>query len=746
MKASPNFFMRLAFIAALLIAFLLNVSLPASAGTGSTVISATITGSLGLNISFAEAVLPEDYYFYANVTVYQNDLPETDVYLNKSDANGFVKFVNKTSGGTYYQDDYVLNLGPLQWKNVTLRTYVPAGMGYDGGTYDIYVYANSLDDPRTNSTMFSIKVNNTNPIDDIAVTGIDPSSLYPGQSLEADVSIHKLYPSGMTDIQICYCINAHPDYLCGPSYNNYGCEWKAIAEWLNYTKTVVVTESAGAYYFITAVKYPGDDNIKRANGPQFYVQTPPSGQAPGGPGGPAGAILPAAPQRPELSITAPGFLEASPGETKRFTAEVRNTGRVIANNATLSIYGLPENWASVSPSLRDIGTNASANYSITIVLPETAFEQVYSLSLVAKSGSSETTEKIVLTVATTPSERAMFLLEETRARKNLTAGMLEEIKSMGMDVGLPERNMTIFGAVLAETETLYASGDYGGSITKSTQAITGYESTSKAANDIVEIEYLNLMREIESGLAAAEKYREDDEALESIKHKMSESIVLQKEDRLVEAYKTLLDAKRLLDQIVEKIKMMDTVNFLIMASAVIIIALAVIFLAVYKKKASRFVKRMVVEEQKRQLGHAFKKEVRPVSFNKATKWGHVKKPAAGHEVSHEKPVDESKHHPKGSAETVPRGEAAEKEKAAAGSKEPVTTKENEAIRKEKIEEITQLVRKGSALMSQDAKGAREIFLKVKEAYGSLSDQEKKIIDAEVDKSVKAAEERKKAKE
>ncbi|UCC91369.1 MAG: hypothetical protein JSV39_03585, partial [Candidatus Aenigmatarchaeota archaeon] len=349
----------------LLLLSLSNVSAQSGLGvvTGSTTINATVlwTGELNLSLEHPEILISEDYYFYENLTLFQNNTQDISVYLNKTDTNGFVKFADDSD----YKDNRTLYLPLDTYENATLRVYVPSGMGYNGGTYYVTLYAYSLNNSKSNSTTLEINVNNTTPVDYVDILNIYPSSLYQGESITANISIHKRYPTEATDLQICYCINPNPTYQCGPSFNNYGCEWKTTKEWINYTKTVIVGESPGEYYFFVAVKYPGDSEIKRALSPKFIVK-----KVPGPPGG--GVSGAPAVFRPVLNIISTNYLEAAPGERIMFEVQVSNTGNVNALNTSLNVYGIPESWVSVTPFIEDIEIDGSQNYSVLISLPTTA--------------------------------------------------------------------------------------------------------------------------------------------------------------------------------------------------------------------------------------------------------------------------------------------------------------------------------------------------------------------------------------
>ncbi len=703
-------FLLLSFL--LILAILDNCVYADQANSGSTVIDASVSGLNIINLSLQapEIFIPEDYYFYENLTVFQINSEDASVYLNKTDGNNFVKFVNKTGGGEYYQDDYTL-FPPLNtFGNVTLRVYVPPNQGFNGGTYNIPIYAYSLGDSRWNTTTLKVRVNNTNPIDDIEILNINPSSLYPGESLGTNVSIHKIQPAEMTDIQICYCINTDPNYLCGPLYNNYGCSWKAITDWLNYTKTVTVNEDPGDYYFIVAVKYPGDENIKRANSPVFHVLSTPSQPPSGRPGGgvPSGGG-PAQAAQPQLNIISLNYLEASPGEEVRFEVEVENIGEVNAPDTTLNVYGIPEKWISVVPSQpQDVGAGESKNYSVLISLPSDAFEQVYSLSLVAKSGTIETTRTVTLTVARLPKDRAKFLLREASGKKNEAEKIIAKAKGFGMDTAEPENLIVPADSLYSEAKELFKSLDYGGTIEKAKQAIEGYRSVIESTKDVVEKAYLVLLSEVRYELAGIEGLTEERNVIDSIKDKINQSIILQKQRRVIGAYEKLLDAKQVLEQLKDKIRLGQLAYNVAIIAGVIVIIIVITFLFFYRKMALHLLRTVAIEEQKRRLRHLFKREVRPTIKYKRI---HLRK-----------------------EKTIPRKERKWTEKRPKEVRQLVPLhKERREINEEKLNEISRLLKKGAELAETDISGAKDAFIKVKKIYNSLSPGERKIIDNEVAK-------------
>lgn len=578
------------FIATLLFLIILTGNVLAQADTGTTTINTTITGEYFLNISLehSDIFVPEDYYFYENLTLYQVSYEDIYVYLNKTDGNDFVKFVNGTGG---YVDQLTLELPLFVYKNVTIRVYVPSGLGFDGGIYYIPVHANSQNDYRKNTTTLKVHVNATNPVDDIEITNIQPSSLYSGQSLDVDISIHKIYPTETTDIQICYCIDSSPGYPCGPSLNNYGCSWKAITDWLNYTKTVTVNENQGEYYFIVAVKYPGDSNIKRANSPKFYVLSTPVTPDEGG--GITG-IIPGV----ELTIKAPDYFEASPGDRISFEAEIENQGNAKAYNTTLNVYGVPESWVSVTSEMHDIEAGESKNYSVSVSIPSGAYEQVYYLFLVAKSGTVESTKAVTLTIAINLENMAEFLLAEAKSKRNEAQEIIDKAKDLGMDTTEPENIMTPTNGILVEARGFFESGSYRESIEKSKQAIDGYKSVMDSVkNQIIREAYFLLLDEITTDLREIEPLTDEKDVIESITSKVSQSVILEKEGRIIEAYLTLLEAKQLLDQLTGKIYFKGLTQNILLASFIIIILITISMLLFYRKMISNLLKTTGTEKK-----------------------------------------------------------------------------------------------------------------------------------------------------
>jgi hypothetical protein len=637
----------------------------AMSSSGGTVINATVTGiwRLDLSLRYPEILIPEDHYFYGNLTLFQSNSKNISVYLNKTDANGFVKFVN----GSNYQDNHTLYMIINTYKNATLRVYVASGMGYEGGNYTIPIYAYSLQDQRSNSTALKVHVNNTNPVDDIKITSIYPTSIYQGESITSGISIHKIFPTEATDIRICYCINPNPTYQCSSSFNNYGCEWRTITEWLNYSKTVVVGEGPGNYYFFAAAEYPGDVNVKRAISPAFLVK-----KVPGPPTGPGGVAPIGAPQ-PELTVIAPDYLEAAPGETISLNVGVKNTGTADALNTSLNVYGIPAYWFYVTPSVQNIGKLETKNYSVSITLPRDAREQVYSLSLVGKSGTEEAVKVVTFTVAMTLQKQAQFLMEEAVSRGKEAEGIIENAKNFRMDVTVQENALTAAGLILGDARGLFGSGDYDGAAEKAKEAIDAYKSITGSVKGIIEEKFLSLLDLMRADLKEAEKLTEEKDVIDSIKEKMDESEVLQSEGRMVGAYQTLMEAKRLLDQLKGKMFFMElTQNTVIIAILVIIIASAVM-VVFYKKKMSRFIKSIRIEEHKKSLKSLFKKEIRP----------------------------------------------------------GVTGKGRPRIDRENMEELRRLLGIGEALVDTDVKGAKEAYDKAKDIYGSLSSDEKRMVSEEI---------------
>jgi hypothetical protein len=579
-----------------------------SQSTGNTIINTTVSGNLSMWLEYPEIVVPEDYYFYGNLTLTQSGGNQTiSVYLNKTDANSFMKFVRYDNGSTYYEDDHTTQLLPGTPKNVTFRIFVPDGMGYDGGTYNIDIFAYSLNDSRTDTDLLKVHVNSTNPIDDIEIISINPSSLYSGQNLDVDISIHKIFPTEMTDIQICYCIDENPAYLCGPSYNDYGCAWKAIKDWLNYTKSVTVNENPGEFYFIIAVSYPNDQNIKRANSPKFYVlsTSPPSPPSPGGVGPPSHIEAPQA----QLVIDAPDYLESAPGERLDFSVLVTNTGDVNAPNTALNLYGVPENWIYVSPPEQDIGAGQSKNYTVSVLLPRSAHEQAYYLSLVAKSGTVEATKDITMVVGMTAEKRAKFFLEEAQSKKEDADIIIGKCQDFGMNTLVPERIADETDPILRTAERMYEIGYYEESIDNSKEAIDGYNDAIKSAEDILDGEYLILLDAITKDIENPEYAGEG--VMDNVKSKVDQSIVFHNQGRVLDAYETILDAKQLLDEMKAKRTFAYLINIIIIIAVILILGTFFSMFFLYKKQTMRFVKRFRVEEHKKSLRYLFKRKTKP---------------------------------------------------------------------------------------------------------------------------------------
>jgi hypothetical protein len=644
---------------------------------GSTNMNATVKGMLGVFPQYGNVLVPEDYYFYLNLTVYQNHPLDVLVYLNKSDTNGFVKFQNQSGGMSYYQDNYAFLLPGFGDRNVTLRIYVPPSSGYDGGTYDITFYSYSLDDNRLNSTSLQIHVNTTNPIDDIEITGIRPSALYQGQVIEADISVHKITPLETTDVQICYCINSDPAYLCGPSYNNYGCAWKAIAEWLNYTKSVAVNENTGSYYFIAALKYPNDENIKRAVSPLFYVLSSPPPR--NGGGGTSGAIIPQELPRPDFAIISPNYLEAFPGEELKFSVEVKNTGNSTAYNTSLQVYGITSNWVLVAPTQQDIKTGESKNFFVAIKLPDSAIEQLYSLSLVAKSGTSEVPKVVALGVSRSTKNRAKFMLEEAVRRKSETHAMLNWTNNFGLEVPGSEKNMSDFDSALDAAMKMFASGDYNGTMEKSKQAMNGYDYVTETIELVLNAEYFRIMQDMSSDMIKAEAYSEEKDVLKTVNEMVFRSITLKKENRFIDAYVSLLEAKKLLEQLMEKIYFKELSRSTVIVSIIIVVLIALSMIAFYNKKISKLLRAAHLEEQKNNLKAIFRKEIGYADYNEEG---------------------------------------------------PPQRRDRTADAKDKIDNMRGFLRIGESLVETDMDGAKDAYEKANHIYNSLSYEERKLAGEE----------------
>jgi hypothetical protein len=690
--------MRTAFILAFILVFLFApFACAQSTGSGTTVINATVSGILrfDLTLQYGEIVVPENHFFYQNLSVYQAGNQNITVYLNKSDANSFVKFANQTGGGTYYQDNFSVVVPSNGNATAGIRIFVPPSMGYDGGTYDVSLFALSLSDNRTNTTVLKIHVNNSNPIDDISVTGINPSSLFQGETLAADISIRKIAPAQTTDVQICYCISKDSGYLCGPSYNNYGCEWKAISEWLNYTKTVTVNENPGNYYFVAAVKYPGDENIKRASGPRFLVKNVPG--PPGGGG--TGAITFESP-KPNLTINAPEFLEVAPGGKLGFIASVKNAGNSNATNTTLSLFGLPDGWATITPYAFDIPARETRNFSVSVSVPFSAAEQTYHLSLAAKSGTVEAFKEVMLTVAKNEKSAAAFLLDAARGKKAEADALVAIVVKFGLDASASATMLTSADASLNQAVALFDAGDYAGSASLAKLAIGDFGLAEASLNDMVKRTYLLRLSDISLRSAKIAGTVDDRQVLDSLNDKINQSIILHLEERFVDAYRMLLEAKLLLEQLEGNAYLKGLTQNIAIVSVLGLVVLAVSMTLFFRKRTSRLIKSLKLEEHKKNLAYLFKGEqaAAPQKYSRV-----------------------------GERERDSR--EAEKEKE---DRRPVEREmeDSRAAEKEKLEEFRRLLKIGEALIETDIAGARDACIRAERAYGNLSLGGKKMAGEE----------------
>lgn len=389
--------------------------------TGTTTVNTTVSDYLSITFEYPEILVPGNYSFVQNVSVFQNSAQSIYVYLNKTDPNDFFKFVNSSGGSIYYQDNYTLYLSGGGTENVSARIFIPPGMGYNG-SFVISVHGDSLNDSRTASQPLGIEVNNTNPVNKVQVLSIVPASLYSGQQITADISVHKTSPSKTSFVQVCYCVNTNPGYACGPILNNHGCEWRGIEEWMNFSKAVTVTQDPGQYYFISAVYYSDNSTIMRGSSTVFNIQS--IGTSPPG-GGPSGGGTPPSPSA-VFNIIAQDFIESRLGDTVRFDVEVENIGNANASDTTLRIYGLSENWVSVHPSSFDIPSGSSKNFTVSISIPFDVEENLYTLSIVASSGTVEKTRDITFTIAAEAEDIAKFLLEEAESKKKKSDAIFEK--------------------------------------------------------------------------------------------------------------------------------------------------------------------------------------------------------------------------------------------------------------------------------------------------------------------------------
>jgi hypothetical protein len=242
-----------------------------------------------------------------------------------------------------------------------------------------------------------------------------------------------------------------------------------------------------------------------------------------------------------------------------------------------------------------------------------------------------------------------------------------------MDTSWPENLMISADSLLDETQSLFESGDYEGSIGKAKDTIEGYKSVIDRVKEIVEEAYLSLLEQLTAELTNIEKVTEEQDVVGSIKDKINQSMIFQREGRIVGAYETLTEAKQLLDQLKGKILFRELTQNVVIVSIFVVMLVSASMVFFYKKRMSKFLKKVRIEDHKKTLKSLFKRKVRP-------------------DVSY-------------------RGK-------------PRVDREN-------LDELRRLLEIGEALTETDIEGAREAYTKAKKIYGSLSTEEKRLVGEDV---------------
>jgi rRNA-processing protein FCF1 len=98
----------------------------------------------------------------------------------------------------------------------------------------------------------------------------------------------------------------------------------------------------------------------------------------------------------------------------------------------------------------------------------------------------------------------------------------------------------------------------------------------------------------------------------------------------------------------------------------------------------------------------------------------------------EKPAEKKEGAPK--EEEKPEAEPEEKPKEAKPAKPPEEIPETV---RGKLEEISRLLKEGAKLRETDIQAAKKAFLRIRDIYGSLPPEERKIIDQEITKAMKS---------
>jgi hypothetical protein len=553
---------------------------------GATPVTTTISlfGNI-LIIGPDEVLLPENHTFYHNATVYQEGNYDITVYLNKSDQNGFMEFVNATGQGTFYQNNYSALVQRFAMKNITLKIHVPPGQGFAGSSFGVALHGKSVSDSRTNTSNITVYVNNTNPVDNVSVLSVYPSSVYSGGTILADISVHKGQPSKITEVQACYCIlNYSSPYDCTQSGRNYGCEWKAIREWGNYTKAISVNETPGEYYLIAGVSYPGSGEIKSGISQMFYIEAAPEAPPAGAPGP---AFAPPPVKLPKLSIKSADYLEAKRGSGISLDVKVENTGTLESNDTNLRVYGTPDGWVSVRPLKQSIGVNLSGVYTVSIEIPEDAETGTFPLTLKASSKKAEASKDIKMLIELSPRQKAGILLGDMKDEGNATLEYVKSLENLGIDISEIWDIINVAKNALSRSESLYESGRYEDSANKSLEASESYDFAKRMLDGKIRSEYSILIGSFDPESVSSEFTGEEREA---VYVSMSMADMLSARGNFQEAYEKMLEVRQIVWQAGDRMRIKAFIRtvtplLLLLSGFVAVMLLYALFLRKIRAKA-----------------------------------------------------------------------------------------------------------------------------------------------------------------
>ena len=128
------------------------------------------------------------------------------------------------------------------------------------------------------------------------------------------------------------------------------------------------------------------------------------------------------------------------------TVTVKNTGEDRTNNTKLSVSGVPDGWASVSPSsASNLSIGASSTFTVTFRIPANGTVKEHDVTLTAKSDQAETTSTFKLKVL--PS--AETVQNTIIPRYDGVKTMLEELEKNVTELKAAGVNTTEIEALLA---------------------------------------------------------------------------------------------------------------------------------------------------------------------------------------------------------------------------------------------------------------------------------------------------------